>query len=493
MSEYKKRAIPKKESDISSWYNSVVEQAGLAEHGPVKGTFVMRPHSYFIWEQIQKHLDERIKAAVFEDAAEARVENAYFPLFIPESFLKREKEHVRGFSPELAVVTHAGGEKLVEPVVVRPTSETIMYDFYSRWVQSYRNLPLLINQWNNVVRWEKRPYYFLRTTEFLWQEGHTAHATHEGARQVQRRAMETYRAFYKEVLGVYGIVGTKSASEKFAGADETLTMEILVPGGKVLQGATSHDLGQNFSKTFNVTFLDASGSRAHVWQTSWGLSTRSIGAVVLAHGDNQGLVLPLPLARVQIVIIPVFSGKMEGAEVLAYAKDVQCALIDSLDAPYNPRVYLDRDREHSLGWRINQWELQGVPLRVEIGAEEIASDSATFVWRHDGGRVSIKRAALDTMKTRWAGQVGELFVKHKQFTEEHTYDAHTYREFKHSMQSTRGFIRAFWCENPSCETKIKEETKASTRCLPIGAPSEIGNCVRCGEPAIHRWYFGQSY
>lgn len=472
---FNKDLTPKSE-DLSEWYNQIVLKAELADYGPAKGTMIFRPYGYGIWELVQKEFDERIKAL--------GVENAYFPLFIPESFLTKEKEHVEGFSPELAVVTIGGGEELQEKLVVRPTSETIMYDAYARWIQSWRDLPLRINQWNNVVRWEKRTYLFLRTTEFLWQEGHTAHATHDEAKDMQRTAMEEYARLYKEFFAIPGYIGRKSESEKFAGAAMTLTYETLMPEGKALQSCTSHDLGQNFSKAFDISFQNKEGKKEHVWQTSWGLSTRSIGGLIMTHGDDAGLVLPPRLAPKQVVILPVKGD----AALLDAAQQVHTQLSSK-----GIRSYVD-DRDESIGFRINKWEMKGVPLRIEIGQKELDENAVTLVRRDTKEKLrgSLKEVEKEVAELLETIQ-NDLYQKAEKFLQNNTRSVDSYDEFKKVVENNRGFIKALWCEDASCEAKIKEETKANTRCLPLDAPEEKGTCVACNKPATHRWIFAVAY
>ncbi len=470
--------IAKKSENISEWYTDVILKSELADYGPVKGCMVMRPYGYALWEAVQHFMDPLIK--------KHGVQNAYFPLFIPESFLHREKEHVKGFAPEFAVVTHAGGEDLKEKLVVRPTSETIMYEMYKQWVHSWRDLPVLINQWNNVVRWEKRTYLFLRTSEFLWQEGHCAHATDKENMQTVLWALKMYAKTYQDLMAVYGIMGVKSESEKFAGAAKTFTYEIMMPDGKALQGCTSHNLGQNFSKAFDWTVLDQNGQNLNPWQNSWGFSTRSIAAVIMAHGDDSGLKLPPMIAPVQVVIVPIYKTETKEA-VIAYAKAVQKKL-KSL------RVVLDDREGETAGFKFNKWELKGAPLRIEIGAKEAETQSMTYVRRDSGQKANVKLGdAVRTLKNVLKNMQESMLEQHRRFTEDHTRDAHSYDEFKMIMQTTRGFIKAFWCESAVCEEKIKQETKASTRCLPLDQKPEKGICVYCGKSAKHRWLFAQAY
>jgi prolyl-tRNA synthetase len=475
--EFTKRDLPKKSENLSDWYNKIVLQAELADYGPARGTMIYRPYGYAIWELVQKEMDKLLK--------ERGVSNAYFPLFIPESLLKKEQAHVEGFSPELAVVTIGGGEELAEKLVVRPTSETIMYDAYSRWFHSWRDLPMLINQWNNVVRWEKRTYLFLRTTEFLWQEGHTAHSTHTEAWEMVLWAMGMYEKVYRELFAMPGIVGRKSDAEKFAGADTTLTYETLMPEGKALQSCTSHDLGQNFSKTFNIAFQNSAGESEFAWQTSWGFSTRSIGGLIMTHGDDSGLVLPPRLAPIQVIILPVKNDE----EILKVCSDVN----DNLNAA-GIRSKIDAAANESIGFRINKWELKGVPLRLEIGAREIEQNKISAARRDTGEKFSFASSEISITVADLLNRIqDDLYKKALAYLNENTREAKNYDEFKNVLLNERGFVSAFWCENPDCEKKIKEETKATTRCLPLELEERKGVCVYCGNPARNKWIFGQAY
>jgi len=474
------KKIVKKSQNISDWYNEVIAAAKIADHGPVRGTMIIRPYGYAIWEIIQKDLDIKIK--------DLGAQNSYFPLFIPYSFLEKEKSHVKGFSPELAVVTHAGGEKLSEPLVVRPTSETIMYDAFSRWIRSYRDLPFVINQWANVVRWEKRPYMFLRTTEFLWQEGHSAHQDENEARKMVENALDMYVDTYQENLAIWGYAGKKSESERFAGAEETYTYEMLMPDGKVLQGCTSHNLGQNFSKVFDVKYQTVQGKEEYVWQTSWGFATRAIGALLLAHGDDNGLVLPSRVAPLQTVIIPIVTKQTDLKEIEKLSRQV----FEILEK-FNIRVRVDNS-DQSPGWKFNQYELEGVPLRIEIGEAEARDKNVRWVRRDKkvGGYLELDQLGENVNKILAEIQQ-QLLDTSRQYTLVNTRVAENYEQFKDIMSSVRGFIKAFWCEDPECEDKIKAETKASTRCLPKGSQEMKGKCIYCDKPAKYQWLFGQSY
>lgn len=472
-----KKLLPPKTGDLSDWYTSIIALAELADYGPAKGTMIIRPYGYAIWERAVAELDAEIK--------KKGVSNAYFPLFIPMSLLQKEADHVEGFAPELAVVTHGGGEELEEKLVVRPTSETIMYQSYSKWVQSWRDLPVLINQWNNVVRWEKRTMPFMRTSEFLWQEGHTAHATHQEASAMQLWGIETYAKIYRDIFAMDGYEGYKSQSERFAGADNTLTYESLMPSGKALQACTSHDLGQNFSKPFDISFQDKEGNTQYVWQTSWGFSTRSIGGLILAHGDDNGLVLPPRLAPYEVVIVPV---KPEDEEISAYCK----SLLETLSSKV--RVTLDDRDDESFGYRLNKWEVKGVPLVIKIGKKEVEQQTITAKRRVDGVEVTI---SLDELVSKVAEILSDIqltmFTKSKLHLDAETRTAQNYDEFKKLLVEHKGFIKVYWNDDADIEKKIKDETKATSRCKPIHLQGGEGTDFMTGKPAKDVWLFALSY
>ncbi len=473
-----KNLLPKKSENISEWYTTVIQLADLADYGPVKGTMIMKPYGYAIWERIQAVLDEKIKAR--------GVGNAYFPLLIPMSFLEKEKSHVEGFAPELAVVTHGGGQQLEEPVVVRPTSETVMYNSFAKWVQSWRDLPLQMNQWNNVVRWELRTTPFLRTSEFLWQEGHTAHATHEEAIETQRWAMEAYESVYRDAMSLAGYVGYKSKSETFAGADSTLTYESLMPSGKALQSATSHDLGQNFAKVFDVKFQDKDGGESFVWQTSWGLSTRSIGGLILAHGDDNGLVLPPVLAPIEIVIVPV---RCDNDEVVQYANGLAEVLRKD-----GRRVEIDVRDDESFGYRLNKWEVKGVPLVCKIGDRELEGKNVTVKRRDTGEETSIEAEKVVDGTSKLLQAIQEqLLASSEAWRDAQTREAKTYDEFKQILKDHKGFVKVTWNDDPAVEAAIKADTKATSRCRLVGDAASDSVDFYTGEPATDVWLFAQSY
>lgn len=484
MEKQGKKRLTKKSENISGWYLDLIDQAQLADYGPAKGTMIIRPYGYAIWENIQKTLDVEIK--------KSGAVNAYFPLFIPNSLFSKEKEHVKGFAPETAVVTIGGGEELVDPLIVRPTSEMIMYEAYARWISSWRDLPMVINQWNNVVRWEKRTYPFLRTSEFLWQEGHGAHSTEKENWERVLWGIETYAKIYRECFAIEGIVGRKSESEKFAGADATLTFETLMPDGKVLQSCTSHDLGQNFSKTLGIDFQNKEGKTDFVWQNSWGFSTRSIGGLILVHGDDNGLVLPPKLAPTKVAIIPVLGKKDE--EVLKYCQKIK-DLLEKAQSGFPGVVEIYADPEKSFGWRINDAEIRGIPIRIEIGTRELEERTVTLSFRIPGMEKKLSKSEDVSEKVEQFLKLiqDKMLENSKKFLAENTRDAKNYDEFKKIMKTERGFIKAFWCENADCETKIKEETKASTRCKPLDVEEENGECIYCGKKAKYVWYFAQAY
>jgi len=463
-------------TSLSEWFNDVVLKAELADYAPVKGCMIIRPYGYALWESIQQFMDKLIK--------ERGVKNAYFPLFIPMHFLEKEKEHVAGFAPELAVVTVGGGEELAEKLAVRPTSETIMYEMYKKWTSSWRDLPILVNQWCNIVRWEKRTYLFLRTSEFLWQEGHCAHATHEENMDTVMWALNMYEQTYNEHLAIYGIKGRKSNSEKFAGAGDTYTFESLMPNGKSLQSCTSHDLGQNFSKSFDWTVQGKTGEKIYPHQNSWGFSTRSIGGLIMAHGDANGLILPPNVAPTQVVIVPIPAHEKAAAKAQEICQQLKT----------NFRVEVDEREGESAGFKFNKWELKGVPLRIEIGDRDVDSGTVIICRRDTGEKQNIPFVKINEAVSSLAQEIqSSLLQKHKKFTEDHTFKVDSYEEFKKVMETSRGFISAHWCESAECEAKIKTETRATTRCLPLDAPEESGNCVGCGKPSNHRWLFGLSY
>ncbi len=471
--------ITKRSDDYARWYTDVIAAAELADYAPVKGCMIIRPNGYAIWEKMQAAMDGMFK--------ETGHENAYFPLFIPESFLHKEAEHVEGFAPEVAKVTHAGSAKLEEPLIVRPTSETIIWHAYRNWIQSYRDLPLLINQWANVVRWERRTRLFLRTTEFLWQEGHTAHASYDDAEEETLTILEVYRRFAEEHMAVPVLTGLKSESEKFAGADHTYTIEAMMQDGKALQAGTSHHLGQNFARAFDVKFQNEKGEQEFVYATSWGVSTRMVGALIMAHGDDRGIIVPPKLATTQLVIVPIFRNPEQRAAVLER--------IDKIAAELDGIGFRVDDREqYSPGRKFNQWEQRGVPLRMELGPKDLEKNQAVLARRDTGEKEFVSqdglRAAIDEALD--AVQKG-LFQRALDFREAHSQKVDEYGRFNEILDGDGGFLWSHWCGSAECEDKVKNETKATIRCIPTNQDKEPGACVACGGAADERVVFGRAY
>ena len=478
--------LPTRAEDFSEWYNQLVLKAQLADYAPVRGCMVVRPYGWALWENITQALDRRFKAAGHQNVA--------FPMLIPRSFIDKEKHHVEGFSPELAVVTIGGGEELAEPLVIRPTSETIIGHMWSKWIQSYRDLPVLMNQWNSVVRWELRTKLFLRTLEFYWQEGHTAHATREEAEAETRQMLDIYTDFAVNDAAIPVIPGKKSDAEKFAGADHTFSIEAMMGDGKALQAGTSHFLGQNFAQAFEVKYLDQHGQQQFCWTTSWGLSTRMIGAIIMVHGDDQGLVLPPKLAPYQVVIVPIYKTDEEKASVQGVARKLKEELVKA-----NIRVTLDERDGPSPGWKFNDWEMRGVPLRVELGPKDVAKQSAVLARRDRPGREGKVSASLADLTRTIEGLLVEIqqsiHDKALAFRKSHTQDATTYEELKRAVEA--GFAFSHWCGSADCEAKIKEETRATMRCIPLDQDNQKsahgGKCVYCGKPAAERAIFARAY
>jgi len=468
----KKRLITKKSENFSKWYLDVVLNAKLADYGPVKGTMVIRPYGYALWEAVQRYFDGLIK--------KEGVKNAYFPSLIPLSLLKKEKEHIEGFSPELAIITIGGGKKLEEEIAVRPTSETIIYSMLSKWISSWRDLPVKLNQWCNVIRWERRTLPFLRTTEFLWQEGHTLHETPEEAKEMALQALSWYERLYKDLYAIPVLLGIKSQSERFAGADTTYTVEVLLPDGKVLQGATSHILLQSFAKNFGISFQDKEGKLKHPYPTSWGLSTRSLGPAIMVHGDDNGLILPPKLASTKLVIIPVL-GK-DNAKVLDFAKKVK-KVIEEFKSGFPGNVELWDSDKDSFGWKVNEAG-EKAPVTIKYRQLDLEAE------RIEQGSLEKLGEFVEKMLER---EQVFLYDSAKNNLEDNIRQAADFVEFKKIMSEKRGFIKAFWCGSEECEKRIKEETKATTRFLPLDAKEESGKCVYCGAPSKHIWCFGQAY
>jgi prolyl-tRNA synthetase len=476
-----KQLTPKSE-DFSKWYIEVIRKAELADYAPMKGMMVIRPYGYAVWENVQRLMDQRIKKTGHT--------NAYFPLFIPESFLQKEMEHLKGFAPEVAWVTQGGSEELEERLAVRPTSEAIIGHMYSKWIQSWRDLPVLINQWANIVRWEKVTRPFLRTTEFLWQEGHTAHETYDDAQKETLLILSLYKEFVETELAIPVVSGKKTEREKFAGALDTYAIEGLMSDGKALQMGTSHNLGQHFAKVFDIRFEDRSQNLQYVWQTSWGVSTRLIGALIMAHGDDSGLVFPPRVAPFQVVIVPISMGNWKET-VLPVVKAVEKELDEA-----GVRVKLDAREEFTPGWKFSEWEMRGVPLRLEIGPRDIKENKVVFVRRDNQTKEAVPLTEI-LPKVREALQSiqDSLFAKALKFREENTFEARDYGDFKKTIETKRGFLKALWCGDSACEEKIKEETMATVRVVPLDQDKEHleGSCVCCGKDAQALAFFARAY
>jgi len=472
--------ITPRSEDFSRWYTDVVRRAELADYSPVKGCMVIRPYGYAIWELIQQGLDRRIKATGHV--------NAYFPLFIPKSLLTREADHVEGFAPQVAWVTKGGDEELDEPLVVRPTSEAIIGTMYAKWIQSWRDLPVLINQWANIVRWEKVTRLFLRTTEFLWQEGHTAHETEAEAQEETLKILNlVYKDFVETELAIPVIAGVKSDSEKFAGASKTYSIEALMGDGRALQAGTSHNLGQNFAKAFGIQFQARDKSLQYIWGTSWGMTTRLIGAVVMTHGDDSGLIFPPRIAPYQVVIIPIPRGNWRET-VLPHAKAIAADL-----TAQGVRVMLDDRDAYTPGWKFSEWEMRGVPLRLEIGPKDIEKGQVMLARRDTREKASAPRDGLTARIVELLDAIQQnLYARALAFREEHTSEVSSYDEFKQVLEGRPGFVVAPWCGSGECEAQIKAETQATIRNLPI-EESAGGQCVRCGQPGVARARFAKAY
>jgi prolyl-tRNA synthetase len=477
-----KEGITTRSADYSQWYLDIVDQAGLSEYSPVRGCMVIKPHGYAIWEAIQRELDRRIKATGHE--------NVYFPLFIPKSFLIREAEHVEGFAPEVAEVTRAGNEELAEPLVVRPTSETIIGTTFSKWVRSWRDLPLLINQWANVVRWELRPRPFLRTVEFLWQEGHTVHIDEADAeRETLMILHDVYADFVENVMALPVLRGRKTEREKFPGALRTYSIEAMMQDGRALQAGTSHNLGQNFARTFDIKFTTADNREAYAWTTSWGASTRLIGALIMAHSDDDGLVLPPRLAPIQVVVVPIYKSEDERVAVME--------AVERITADWKGRFLFRVDTRDNLtpGFKFSEWEVKGVPLRVEVGPKDVQKGSVALARRDRPGRDG-KAFVPQEGLTELVGELLEeiqqaLFERARTFRDEHIFDVDNYDDFRQRVEG--GFVRCYWDGTDDDEVRVKEETRATVRVIPLDQPEAEGTCMLTGRKTRQRVVFAKSY
>ena len=477
-----KNITPRKEN-YSQWYLDVISAGKLADYAPVKGCMVIRPSGFAIWEAMQARLDRMFK--------ETGHVNAYFPLLIPKHFMEKEAEHVEGFSPECAVVTHGGGKELEEPLMIRPTSETVIGHMYSQWIQSYRDLPVLINQWCNVFRWEMRTRLFLRTSEFLWQEGHTAHETLEEAQEETMRMLEIYRRFQEEDLAIPVIPGLKTESEKFPGAIATYCIEAMMQDGKALQAGTSHNLGQNFAKAFDITFLDRKNEQSHAWTTSWGVSTRMIGGLIMTHSDDDGLIIPPRIAPVQVVIIPIFTNDSERAETKAFAESIAERLHSRLD---RLKVVIDHRDDLRPAEKFFHWLQQGIPVRIEVGPREVAKQCGMVARRDVREKESIELESITAHVCDLLKKIQEnLFQRALEFREQNTRRAKNYEEFCEIMKKEGGFVMAHWNGSPEVEAKIKGDTKATIRCIPLDSDPVQGKCMVTGESSEREVVFAVAY
>ena len=474
------KGVTKQSKDFSQWYNDIVREADLADNGPVKGTMIIKPYGYALWENIKKNADEMFK--------ETGHKNAYFPMLIPKNFMEKEADHVDDFAPECAVVTHGGGKELGEPLYVRPTSETIIWSAYEKWIDSYRDLPILINQWANVVRWEMRTKLFLRTTEFLWQEGHTAHATAEEAIDETKKMIEVYRKLAEEYMAIPVYVGKKTDAEKFPGAVDTYTIEAMMGDKKALQAGTSHFLGQNFAKAFDVTFLNEDNEQEYVYASSWGISTRLVGGLIMTHGDDQGLILPPKIAPYQVVIIPIWKNEEQKEKVMNKVNEYT-TLLDNANIRFN----VDDDEQKSPGWKFNQWEMKGVPLRIEIGPRDLEDEQVALARRDTGDKNFIpEEKVLPTVEEQLQEIQEAMYQKARKFRNENTHKVSDYEEFKQVI-SNGGFVKAYWAGDSEMEEEIQKETQATVRCIPLEQPEESGKCFYTGKETDTMAIFGKSY
>jgi len=474
------KGVTKRSEDFSQWYNDIVKEADLADYGPVKGTMIIKPYGYALWEHIKQSADNMFK--------ETGHQNAYFPMFIPQHYMQKEADHVEGFAPECAVVTHGGGKELAEPLYIRPTSETIIWSAYKKWIDSYRDLPLLINQWANVVRWEMRTRLFLRTTEFLWQEGHTAHATAEEAISEARQMIEVYRKLTEDYMAMPVYVGLKTEAEKFAGAIDTYTIEAMMGDKKALQAGTSHYLGQNFAKAFDVTFLNDQNEQEYVYATSWGVSTRLVGGLIMTHGDDHGLILPPKIAPYQVVVIPIWKNDEQKQQVMKKVDDFTHKFKE-----LSIRYYVDDSEQKSPGWKFNEWEMKGVPIRMEIGPRDLKKDQVALARRDNGDKEFISNQKVIEMIQSLLNEIQQsMFDKARSFRDENTHMVNNYDDFKEVIEEG-GFARAYWSGTGEMEEEIQKETKATVRCIPLDQPKEKGTCFYTGEKAEKIAIFGKAY
>ena len=489
------KGLPKKEDNFSAWYNELVKKADLAENSSVRGCMVIKPYGFSIWEKMQSKLDEMFK--------ETGHKNAYFPLFIPKSYLSKEANHVEGFAKECAVVTHyrlksdknSGGivvdpeAKLEEELIVRPTSETVIWNTYKNWIQSYRDLPILVNQWANVVRWEMRTRLFLRTSEFLWQEGHTAHETEKEAKEETIKILNIYSKFLENTMAVPVLKGLKSDNEKFAGAEDTYCVEALMQDGKALQAGTSHFLGQNFAKAFDVEFTTSEGKKEYVWGTSWGVSTRLVGALIMAHSDNNGLVLPPNLAPIQVILIPIFNSEEEYEKILNKLKKIEISLKEN-----EITCEIDSRKNHKPGWKFSEYEMKGVPIRLALGPKDLLNETIEIARRDTLTKDTVSLEQINNTITKLLKEIqNNLYEKAKKFRENNSREVKNYKEFKKIFKNENGFVYAHWDGTSDTEELIKKETKATIRCIPINTKKVSGKCIVTGRESKGLVVFGKAY
>jgi prolyl-tRNA synthetase len=477
-----KSKLPKQSEDFPGWYVEVVKQAGMAEHGPAKGSMIIKPHGYAVWEHTQRAMDDRFKATGHE--------NFYFPLLIPMHLLEKEADHIEGFAPEVAVVTHGGGQKLEEPLAIRPTSETVIWNTYSKWIQSYRDLPLLYNQWCNIVRWEMRTRLFLRTSEFLWQEGHTAHATEQEAIDETLQMLEVYREVTEDVLAVPVLKGRKTSNERFPGAVETYTLEGLMRDRKALQCGTSHFLGQNFARAYDVTFLNRDGKQEYAWATSWGYTTRMVGGTIMTHGDDNGLRLPPAVAPVQVAIVPIYKTDEERSAVM----EVATRMRDELVGRHNLRVKLDDRDQYRPGFKFSEWELKGVPLRIEVGPRDLANDQVVVAERVYGNKKQLSTGEATSSMVEMLNDIQRaLYEDATAFLDDNMHQISSFDEFAEGVETEGGFWVGAWCGESDCEIEITERTKATIRFVPIEWEDPGASCMHCGKPGAERATWAKAY
>ncbi len=476
------KKITKRKNDYNQWYLDVITTADLAEHSPTRGCMVIKPYGYAIWENIQKILNIKIK--------EIGAKNAYFPLLIPENLLKKEINHIKGFAPEYLTVTRIGNKKLDEPLILRPTSETIIYEMFSKWIKSYRDLPLIINQWANIIRWELRPRLFLRTTEFLWQEGHTVHSTEKEAREKTEQALKMYKSFVEDYLAIPVFVGKKTETQKFPGAIDTLCIEAMMQDKKAIQMGTSHILGQKFSQAFNIRFRGKDEKMHYPWQACWGITTRLIGATIMAHSDDKGLVLPPKIAPIQVIIIPIWTNKKEKNKIIKKSDFIAQKLQDK----HQIRAEVDKREHISIGSKIFEWEKKGIPIRIEIGPKDIAKNSVIIAQRNKDKKQTITEKNISAYIIKSLEEMQKyLFSKASIFKKNNTYIVNEWKDFKSIINEQKGFSLSFWCGSLKCEQEIKIKTKAVISCIPLKQKQIQGKCIFCKKSSNKQVIFAKTY